>query len=182
MMKSDAHRFSTLAARLVRVATPSVLLAAACGTTPPHGGHGGAAGTTGAHDLPPPPPGGAAVDGGAATGYPQCYGGASGQTGPCCLHVRCVEPPDGATECKPANEATARDLGVIPFGSGNCSCGVPGYGTAITGLYSPATAQPYSSTQGPCCYVIPYQSCIGRPLIVEGRDVLAPLAFSSGWV
>ncbi|HEY6561110.1 MAG TPA: hypothetical protein VI072_27730 [Polyangiaceae bacterium] len=197
MTKTKAQTFSTalspLAARLIRVATPSVLLAA-CGTTPPHGGHGGAAGaptdsgsagTTSARDLPPPPAGGFAADGGPVTGYPQCYSlGSGGFTGPCCLHVRCVEPQDGDTECMPADQITSAGYLGLPgsFGSGSCPCDVPSYGAKITGLYTRATAQPYSSTQGPCCYLVPYQTCVGRPLILEGRDVVAPLAFSSGWV
>jgi hypothetical protein len=178
-MRNEAHNLSTLAARLVRVATPSMLLAAACGTTPPHGGHGGAAGaagTTSARPLPPPPPFGRAEDGGVATGYPQCYGEGSQSSGPCCLNVRCVEPPDGGTACKAPSAIVPSDVGYVTFGSGSCLC------QPITGLYTQATAQAYSPSQGPCCYLVPIQSCIGRPLILEGRDVTAPLAFSSGWV
>jgi hypothetical protein len=195
MTRIEAQAHSTalfsLAVRLIRVATPGVLLAA-CGPTPPHGGHGGAAGaptdsgsagTTSVRDLPPPPPGGFDVDGGPVTGYPQCYDrGQEGLSGPCCLHVRCIEPPDGGAECKPASEMVARDFGFASFGSGTCLCNVPGHGAQVSGLYTRATAQPYSSTQGPCCYLLPYRGCVGRPLILDGRDTVAPLAFSTGWV
>jgi hypothetical protein len=175
-MKSESHRFSTLAARLVRVATPSLLLAAACGPTPSPGGSGGAAGTPGARPLLPPPPGGVAADGGVATGYPQCYGESSQLSGPCCLNVRCVEPPDGGTQCKMPNEIQPRDVGYVTFGSGSCLC------QPISGPYTPETAQRYSPTQGPCCYLVPIQYCAGRPLILEGRGVVAPLTFDAGWV
>ncbi|HEY6561109.1 MAG TPA: hypothetical protein VI072_27725 [Polyangiaceae bacterium] len=198
MSKRDAHAYSTnllpLAARLIRVATPGVLIAA-CGTTNPHGGQGGAggsggtptdaaAGTGGTSNLPaipPPPVGGTPQDGGAA--YPQCYGEGNPMLhGPCCLRVFCIEPPAGQTACKPANAVTSQEIGYPSLGSGTCMCSVPGRPPGFGGPYSPESAQQYSTSQGSCCYLVGLQWCTGRPLIIEGRGVVAELISSAGWV
>jgi hypothetical protein len=206
MSKRDGHALSTnlkpLAARLIRVATPGVLLAA-CGTTPPQTGQGGAAGTGGnggtagaftdaaagtggsggASNLPaiPPPPVGGNADGGAA--YPQCYGEGNPMLfGPCCLRVFCIDPPAGQAACKPANAVTSQEIGYPSLGSGTCMCSVPGRAAGFSGPYSPESAQQYSNSQGACCYLIGLHWCTGRPLIIDGQALLAELVSSTGWM
>ncbi|HMJ12375.1 MAG TPA: hypothetical protein VK524_13215 [Polyangiaceae bacterium] len=183
MSKLERFAYSTtlpaLAARLIRVATPGVLVAA-CGATTPQGGVGGAGGTSGLPNLPPPPPGG---NSDAGSGYPQCYGEGNPMLfGPCCLRVFCIEPPAGSAQCKAASAVVPSDIGYPSLGSGTCTCGVPGRPPGISGPYSPESAQQYSTVQGRCCYVAPLQWCTGRPLLVEGRGLVAELVFSSGWV
>jgi hypothetical protein len=201
MSERGGHPFSMtlrpLAARLIRVATPSVLIAA-CGTTPPQTGQGGAGGSGGALTdaaagtggtggastlpaIPPPPVGGTPQDGGAA--YPQCYGEGNPMLfGPCCLRVFCIEPPAGQTACKPANAVTSQDIGYPSLGSGTCMCSVPGRPVGFSGPYSPESAQQYSVSQGPCCYLIGLHWCTGRPLLIDGQARVAELVSNTGWV
>jgi hypothetical protein len=182
------------AMRLVRVASPSVLItAAACGGTtgPGQGGQpldgtGGSAtdaasgtgGTTstggalntGGTSLPLPTYSG--PDGG---GYPHCSGSGSALAGPCCVSVHCIEPPPGAGACPPLPAVTSQDLGYGTLGSGTCGC------APIAGPFDAESAQPYSSTQGPCCYTIGTNWCTGRPFVVAGQLRLAPLVRGAGW-
>lgn len=198
MSKRDGNALSTnlsaLTARLIRVATPSMLVAA-CGTTPPQSGQGGAGGaggsftdaaagtggTSGLPAIPPPPVGGTAQDGGAA--YPQCYGEGNPMLfGPCCLRVFCIDPPAGQTACKPANAVTSQEIGYPSLGSGTCMCSVAGRPSGFSGPYSPESAQQYSTGQGSCCYLIGLHWCTGRPLVIDGRGVVAELVSDIGWV
>jgi hypothetical protein len=184
---SSLNRFdlTDLARRLVRVASPSVFIAAsACsGTTTTSGavpldgtggaqsdaaGTGGAPATGGAPQQLPPL---VSVDG----GYPHCTGMATMLSGPCCVRVNCIEPPDGGRTCPASAALTARDLGYSGLGSGSCGC------APIVGPYSPASTRQYSETDGPCCYTIGIMGCTGRPLFVAGKPRLAPLVRGAGW-
>jgi hypothetical protein len=110
-------------------------------------------------------------------GYPACISaGQPGLTGPCCLNVHCIEPPDARTTCPPASGVTPQNLGYGFLGSGRCQCG-----GSIEGPYSASSAQQYSATQGPCCYVIGVQGCTGRPFVVAGKPRLAPLVRGAAW-
>jgi len=185
---SSLHSFdlADFAKRLVRVASPSVFVAAAaCGST-----------TTASHTEPLDGTGGARSDGSVSSGgapgtggaaqalpalatidgdYPHCTGMATMLSGPCCVRVHCIEPLDAGRDCPAATALTEHDLGYTTLGSGSCNC------TPIAGPDSPASARQYSATDGPCCYTIGIMSCTGRPLLVAGRPRLAPLVRGAGW-
>lgn len=185
---SSLHRFdlSDLARRLVRVASPSVFIAAsACSSTTTTAGATPLDGTGGTDSDGSASTGGVRATGGApqalpalATidgGYPHCSGMATMLSGPCCVSVHCIELPDAGGACPPASALTEQDLGYQGLGSGSCRC------TPIAGPYSRASARQYSDTEGPCCYTIGVMGCTGRPLLVAGKPRLAPLLRGAAW-
>lgn len=180
-----AFDLGDLAKRLVRAASPSVFVAAAaCGGTTnatnsqPVEGTGGAhadgspstGGSPNAREAGPEPAVLAMVDG----GYPHCTGMTTTFTGPCCVSVHCIQPPEGGVVCPAASAVTEHDLGYASLGSGQCGC------APIAGPYT-SSARQYSTTDGPCCYTIGVMGCTGRPLLVAGRPRLAPLVRRRGW-
>jgi hypothetical protein len=175
-----------LARRLVRVASPSMFIAAAaCGGTTSAANSQPVEGTGGAQADGSPGTGASPSTGGAPQelpvlvtldgGYPHCTGMTTTFTGPCCVSVHCVEPPGGGALCPAASAVTEQDLGYAGLGSGQCRC-VP-----IDGPFAVSSAGQYSATEGPCCYTIGVMGCTGRPLMVAGRPRLAPLVRRGGW-
>jgi hypothetical protein len=107
-------------------------------------------------DIPYPTPGG-------CTG-PFYDGGYYGQ---CCEAVGCAAPVNGAC---PPKEAIAGYLPGYPPGSGSCSCGE-----------NKGPFAPHQPGEAACCYLFGSISCEGRPLVVRGRALVAPLRRRSDW-
>jgi len=134
--------------------------------------------------------GGNATNGGGGDGpvalaaYPleqiRCEGPSfdGGFYGQCCFEAHCYTPEAGS-DCAPAtsNELSSL-LPEYPPGSGSCGCMAEEFPT--TGPFAPRDdATPASA--GACCYVIGSIGCLGRPLLVVGDPILAPVARRGDW-
>jgi hypothetical protein len=99
-----------------------------------------------------------------------------GYDGQCCVSARCYTPAEG--ECLAADERPPIPL---PPGSGTCGCSVGEASTfPVSGPYAPnpgGTAMP----DGTCCYLVGSVGCEGRPLVVAGAAVVAPLVSRADW-
>jgi hypothetical protein len=103
--------------------------------------------------------------------YGQNYGGTfGGYDGQCCVSVECL-PLEGGV-CPPASSAA-------PPGSGTCSCSSPLEKSAM-GPYAPTPADT-ANGKGACCYLVAAIGCEGRPLLIEGRALLAPVVTRADW-
>jgi hypothetical protein len=102
--------------------------------------------------------------------YGQNYGGSFGLAGQCCVSVECLPLERGV--CPPASSAEAP-------GSGTCSCSSPLEKSAM-GPYAPTPADT-ANGKGACCYLVAAITCEGRPLLIEGRALLAPVVTRADW-
>lgn len=118
-----------------------------------------------------------------------CFGPShdGGYYGQCCFDARCYTPPNGE-RCATADEVSAsRSLIALPPGSGECGCGIQDEGRPyISGPFAPnlASANDAGSvgSTGSCCYVVGSISCTGRPLIVDGAQLVAPAVQRNDWL
>jgi hypothetical protein len=127
------------------------------------------------------------VDGGAEpsplTPYPESATGCSGKSydagydGQCCVSAHCYDP-DGAS-CLSADAPELRERITLPIGSGTCGC-VAVDNHAVSGPYAPNPDVPPSSP-GTCCYLVGSITCTGRPLVLDGMLVLAPVIARGDW-
>lgn len=121
-------------------------------------------------------------DGGVGAGYPTdallCHGPAftSGYHGRCCATASCYTPTDGGS-CAPYPPA---EVG-LPPGSGSCLCAIAeNDARMVVGPFGPNPAHTPQKA-GSCCYVFGSIGCDGRPLIVDGAVVTAPVVPRSDW-
>jgi hypothetical protein len=147
--------------------------------------HVAGAGGTGGHE----PRGGAAgSDSGGAGGmaglerYPLdqvgCFGPSfdGGYDGQCCTSAHCYTPSEGT--CLGVDEGPPIPL---PPGSGTCGCSAgQGQSDAVRGPYAPNPGG-MPLEDGMCCYLVGSISCEGRPLVVAGAAIVAPLVRRGDW-
>jgi len=89
-----------------------------------------------------------------------------GYWGQCCADIVCRLPEGG--RCPVGDDGWS-------YGSGSCLCG-----EGILGPFARPTDAPVDQ-EGECCYLTESIGCTGRPLRVDGRPRLAPLASRSDW-
>ena len=106
-------------------------------------------------------------------GYPQCVGESTDYTGPCCDEVYCFTP--AASDCPASMDVSQSDLGVYAPGSGTCECG-------RAGPFNSQGSEAWTEQSGACCYVVGTQSCMGRPLTVDGLLRMADIVSQPGWI
>ena len=99
-----------------------------------------------------------------------------GYAGQCCISAHCYTPDAGA--CLAADQRPPIPL---PPGSGSCGCSPEGVGrSTLKGPYAPnPDGMPFPD--GSCCYLVGAIGCEGRPLVVEGTAIVAPLAARDDW-
>lgn len=101
-----------------------------------------------------------------------------GYYGQCCVEALCYTPSSGA--CMAANDPMIRStLPGFPPGSGSCSCAEVG-GEAVRGPFARNADNP-NETDGSCCYLVGSISCEGRPLCIEGEQVVASIVTRNDW-
>jgi hypothetical protein len=96
------------------------------------------------------------------SGLDSCHGPSwdGGYHGQCCNRVQCIA-------CGQSPQ--------LPPGSGTCSCALQeGSSKVVDGPFAGANA-------GECCFVVGTIYCDGRPLLVEGEAVTAPVVSRSDW-
>jgi hypothetical protein len=99
-----------------------------------------------------------------------------GYDGQCCVSALCYTPAEGA--CLAASERPPIPL---PLGSGTCSCPVgEGSNLTVRGPYAPNPGGS-PSQDGTCCYLVGSIGCEGRPFVVAGAAIVAPLARRGDW-
>jgi hypothetical protein len=106
--------------------------------------------------------------------FGQDYGG--GYVGQCCIAAQCYTPEVGG--CLPADAPPPIWL---PPGTGECGCTherVEDYG--IAGPYAP-NPNDTPASEGTCCYLVGSIGCEGRPFVVAGAAMVAPLVFRDDW-
>ena len=111
-----------------------------------------------------------------------CFGPSydGGYYGQCCFDAQCYTPANGVA-CATAAEIQSSRLIPLPPGSGECGCGNQLGRDAIAGPFAPNTADATASV-GSCCYVVGSISCTGRPLVVDGAQLLAPAVQRIDWL
>lgn len=101
-----------------------------------------------------------------------------GYYGQCCVDALCYTPT--ASACMAADDPLLRSTLVgFPPGSGSCSCAELG-AEAVSGPYAPNPSNP-DEPDGSCCYLVGSISCEGRPLCVEGEQVVAAVVVRNDW-
>lgn len=101
-----------------------------------------------------------------------------GYYGQCCVEALCYSPNAGA--CMVATDPLLPStLSGFPPGSGSCSCSELGM-AAVAGPYAPNPNNP-DEPDGTCCYLVGSIACTGRPLCVEGEQVVAAVVRRSDW-
>jgi len=122
-----------------------------------------------------------------------CFGPThdGGYYGQCCFKASCYTPTAGescaSTEAilananAPIGQRKGPGIG-LPPGSGSCGCSLPDEDR-------PALAGPFASNPahtpeqaGSCCYVLGAISCTGRPLVVDGTQLIASVIERSDWL
>jgi hypothetical protein len=99
-----------------------------------------------------------------------------GYKGQCCTTARCYTPDAGTCVGPQAGPPIP-----LPPGSGSCGClTTDDANSAVRGPYAP-NSEGMASPEGSCCYLVGSIGCEGRPLIVNERPVVAPLALRSDW-
>lgn len=105
--------------------------------------------------------------------------GTPGLTGPCCKRLTCFNAPSGKCPIPSIDSQMGiyQSSGCTGSGSGTCNCGF------IEGPYAKgATEASCGAVDGACCYLVPIQSCTGRPLLVDMRGArVAQLARRADW-
>lgn len=102
-----------------------------------------------------------------------------GYMGRCCVEAHCYTPEKSAL-CAAASMAQPH-LEQFPPGSGSCGCNLgPDTDVGVAGPFAPVAGNT-PETEGECCYLVGAISCTGRPLVVEGEIVIAPLVTRSDW-
>jgi len=99
-----------------------------------------------------------------------------GYFGQCCTSARCYTPLEGA--CLTPDQGPP-----IPYppGSGTCGCAVrDGTGLTVSGPYAP-NPDGMESPEGTCCYLVGSIGCEGRPLLVAGTPLVAPIVRRGDW-
>jgi hypothetical protein len=107
-----------------------------------------------------------------------CYGPVhdGGYMGQCCVSARCYTPDAGA--CLLPEQAPPIPL---PPGSGTCGCEASeSVAHTVSGPFAP-NPEGMASPNGSCCYLVGSIGCEGRPLLVEGVAVVAPLVRRNDW-
>jgi hypothetical protein len=107
-----------------------------------------------------------------------CFGPSfdAGYEGQCCTSAHCYTPSGGG--CVGVDERPPIPL---PPGSGTCGCPAgQGQADAVRGPYAPNPGgMPLEA--GTCCYLVGSISCEGRPLVVAGAAIVAPLVRRGDW-
>ena len=88
------------------------------------------------------------------------YDSGFGYHGQCCNRTDCVSCDGGSPR--------------LPPGSGSCGC-------AVSDTDSRNVIGPFAASDGTCCYVFGSITCDGRPLLVDGELVTAPVVSRSDW-
>ena len=89
--------------------------------------------------------------------------------------VSCYTPADGICALKAPSE-----IG-LPPGSGSCPCPISESTSAMTqGPFGPNPGHTPNKA-GSCCYLFGSIACDGRPMIVEGAVVTAPVVTRPDW-
>ncbi len=110
-----------------------------------------------------------------------CFGPVhdGGYYGQCCVEALCYTPNNGG--CMAANDPMiGSTLPGFPPGSGSCSCSEVGE-AAVRGPFAPNPNDP-SEVEGTCCYLVGSISCEGRPLCIEGMQVVAAAVVRDDWM
>jgi hypothetical protein len=98
-----------------------------------------------------------------------------GYDGQCCVKASCYTPDAGTCLHADASPPIAR-----PAGSGTCGCAVEGRVSMLMGPFS-RNPDDTTVTTGTCCYLEGWIGCEGRPLLVAGVAVVAPLVTREDW-
>jgi len=119
---------------------------------------------------------------------PNNDGPSPGFHGQCCFSQRCYEPGPGeacAAGTLQAVHGAAR--GLLPAGSGSCSCTVPD--VPLGTVEGPFAVNPAAITsdprtdgaEGSCCYIVAAIGCDGRPFVVSGAQRVAKIVQRNDW-
>jgi hypothetical protein len=108
-----------------------------------------------------------------------CFGPThtGGYEGQCCISARCYTPDAGACVGPPAERPPIP----LPPGSGTCGCSPDNPAEEVlAGPYAP-NPDGMASPEGTCCYLVGSIGCEGRPLLVDGAAIVAPLSRRGDW-
>lgn len=103
--------------------------------------------------------------------YGENFGGGFGLHGQCCVSAKCSPRVDGV--CPSSDFAR-------PSGSGSCSCIASPLEEPVMGPYAAHPADT-SNPEAACCYLVAAIGCDGRPLLVDGHAVRAPVVGRADW-
>jgi hypothetical protein len=104
----------------------------------------------------------------------------------CCFEAQCYAPGAGEA-CATPDEAVLRNRIQLPPGSGSCSCSVPSERLEyLSGPFAPNPAdgaeRAASASAGSCCYLVGAIGCTGRPLCVDGVQLVADAVARVDWL